>query len=335
MPEYRDPIQGGITTLIQGPINEVSLNNIHNYLRNGPVLIHAWELDVQTIWNMDRRQADIHKMRLLEVEKRFGDRVRVIIKPVPKEAQNIEAIHAQRWGDWGEQLARQTFHLAMYGISDALQYVNTDHVLRVRSDEAYSDVDLFIEALSRDPKRFVMGNMFVAAMKDSEFHIGDHIYACKSEGLYHATKQLASFYYGYNKDPKWFYFLRPIGFEQVLAYSWMDCNGIDMSLPLRPENIMDIPLMQKRPTLLPSETGEATISVEHTKVQDFILANSVESKFEHREMKKQIVHDYFHVIDINKTGHFTAQWNHGGRTFKNEFVNPHGVYNTGDMLDGY
>tara|TARA_A100001515_G_C4574810_1_gene210949 strand:- start:475 stop:1425 length:951 start_codon:yes stop_codon:yes gene_type:complete len=316
MTVYRSPIRGGITTVIQGPINDVSLYNIPQYIRNGPVIVHTWEFDLKQ--NRPWRLAKHYRRILSEIQEKFGDRVKIIIKPVPEEVKKIEAIHANRWDKWGEVLSRQTFHFAMYGISNALECVDTEYVLRVRSDEAYSDVDLFAEALSRDPKKFVMGNIFAAPMKHQEFHIGDHIYACKSEDLYHATNQLASFYYGYNKDPKWFYFLHPLGFEQVLAYSWLDCAGIDMSLPIRPKEI-----------------EIASAAVNNPEVKNFILSNSKQLDANDREIKKQIAHDYFHVIDINKTGNFTAQWNHRGKTYKDKFVNPHGVYNMGDMLNGY
>jgi hypothetical protein len=294
----------------------VSLKNIPQYLRNGPVVIHAWDYNQQIPhW----RNSENYNSILSQIKDFYGDRVKIVLCPVPQESKNIKDIHSDRWADWALQFANKTFHFAMYGISDALKHVETEYVLRTRSDEAYSNVDLFIEALCRDPKKFVMGNIFAAPMKNQEFHIGDHIYACKSEDLYHATNQLASFYYGYNKDPKWFYFQRPIGFEQVLAYSWMDCTGIDMSLPLRPENIESLPPMRRA----------------SPELRNFILSNSVQSDIKNREIRKQVAHDYFHVIDINKARPFRARWNHCGKTFIDQFQNPHGVYNTGDMLDGY
>ena len=317
MPVYSDPVPGGITTIIQGPINETSLKMIPNYLRIGPVVIHAWDFNQgkQRPW----RLAPFYNKVLLQIKEEFGDRVKIIISPIPEESKNIEAIHSDRWSSWAKHFASSTFHFAMYGISDALRYVKTEYVLRTRSDEAYADTDFFVEALCKDPNKFVMGNIFVAPMREQEFHIGDHIYACKAENLYHATNQLASFYYGYNKEVKWFYFQCPLAFEQVLAYSWMDCAGVDMELALRPENIENIPLMINS----------------CQEVKDIFLSNSTQSGVEHRKIKKQIIHDYFHVIDINKTTPFVAKWNHGGKTYKNEFTNPHKVYSIGDMLHDY
>ncbi len=317
MPVYRDPIPGGITTIIQGPINEASLKNIPNYLQIGPVVVHAWNFDLknQRPW----RQAQIYREHLLEIKQKFEDRVKIVITPTPEESNHIEAIHAQRWRGWGRYFASQTFHFAMYGISDALKHVQTEYVLRTRSDEAYSNVDPFVEVLSRDPKKFVMGNIFAAPMKKQEFHIGDHIYACKSEDLYHATSQLASFYYGHSKDARWFYFENPFSPEQVLAHSWMDCVGIDTVTPLRPEGCEDTDIFK----------------MSCPQVQQMILANSTPSTTEHRKIKEEILHEYFHVVDINRMSPFLARWQHSGKTYYNEFINPHKVNSLGDMLHGY
>jgi hypothetical protein len=316
VPTVTNYVPGGITIVIQGPINKTSLDNIHRYIKYGPVVVHAWEYE--SYW----RHAEKYNNLVREIKQRFGDMVTVVLDPMP-DSDKLMSLHAPKYGKpWCRNQFKTTFHLAMRGILLALDHVETKHVIRLRSDEYYTDLDPYMENLSTSPDAFVMGNIFAAPMTQQEFHIGDHIYACKADTLYKACKSLVDFYDNI-VEPKWHSFLKPWAPEQVLALSWLEASGIE------PPSRFPIP----NPPHSDLFFRKMCFSSEY--IMKYIYENSQEHKPRHKEQKAEIVRQFYRVVDINKTGPFIARHNHAGKTFYNEFVNPHGVCNIGDMLDGY
>ena len=61
----------------------------------------------------------------------------------------------------------------------------------------------------------------------------------------------------------------------------------------------------------------------------FLKANNVPQKYWH---DKENFQKYFEIFNINKTGKFLAQWQGKSIVYKDNFCNPHGIYNIEDCF---
>jgi hypothetical protein len=126
-----------ITILIQGPLNDVSLNKIETYKKYGNVLISTW----------DSAPTD----HVLETK---------VVNKLPKDKR-----YRQKTADY-----------QFYGISYGLNAVKTKYTIKVRSDEYYENLTPLIEKFLSNPDQIVFGNIFFIKWAHISFHIGDHIW---------------------------------------------------------------------------------------------------------------------------------------------------------------
>jgi hypothetical protein len=75
---------------------------------------------------------------------------------------------------------------------NGLKHIDTEYVVKTRSDEFYEDLTPFIEKFLENEKNIVCGNIF--ARYDIPYHIGDHIFVCKTETILNAVTMLKNFY---------------------------------------------------------------------------------------------------------------------------------------------
>ena len=151
------------TILIQGPLNEISLKNINNYLKFGKVVISHWDQD------------DTSLLELIDPSHLDSKSVVVCSQHMPSMEE-----WEPTW--YGDALCKSTFPWAVKSTYYGLQNVDTEFVVKVRSDEMFEDlnpiIDLFLES-----KKMVFGNIYAYKFNSDPYKIGDHIFVDYTDKL--------------------------------------------------------------------------------------------------------------------------------------------------------
>jgi len=154
--------QDKFTVLIQGPVNETSYQNIDNYLKYGKVVISYWNDEAH-----------------VKVPSKLAN-VSACGYPLPDINKTVGV------------LKDSTFYYAICSMYNGLKHVDTEYVVKTRSDEFYEDLTPFIDKFLENEENIVCGNIFVR--KDMAYHIGDHIFVCKTQTILNAVTMLKNFY---------------------------------------------------------------------------------------------------------------------------------------------
>jgi hypothetical protein len=129
-----------VSIIIQGPLNEISLKNIPTYKKYGKVIVSCWN-------GYDE-----------ELLKYIDDDVVFVCNDLMKvEHYNSHNVYYQAF----------TTHAG-------LEKSETKFSIKVRSDESYSSLDVFIKALNENPKCIITGDIFFWD-EEFSFHISDHV----------------------------------------------------------------------------------------------------------------------------------------------------------------
>lgn len=143
-----------VTTIIQGPPNERSLNHIPTYQKYGPVVVSCWDDDVPNV---------------------TGVTLTANPKPVPVYYVNS---------------ANKTFSYQIHSILNGLRVVETKYVIRTRSDEFYNLDNLIAKYNQRD-EIVLCGNIFFKPWTYYKYHMGDHLFIGRTDVLLKAYSALA------------------------------------------------------------------------------------------------------------------------------------------------
>ena len=160
--------QDNLTILIQGPLNSISLEALDSYTKIAKVVISGWNPVPPELENY------------LKVNDHIADKVTIELNDLPdiKSTKGLEK--------------NSTFFYALNSMLYGLEKVETDLVIKTRSDERFCTFEPFIEKFSNPEKKIVCGNIFVR--NDVPYHFGDHIFICKTAHLYGAVKKLVKVY---------------------------------------------------------------------------------------------------------------------------------------------
>ena len=137
-----------VSIIIQGPLNEISLKNIPAYKKYGKVIVSCW---------------DGYDEKLL---KYIDDDVYFVSKKLPNiDHYNCSNIYYQ---------ASSTY--------SGLEKAETKFSIKVRSDESYSNLDVFVKTINENPERMITGDIFFWSDYVC-FHISDHAIGGKTKNL--------------------------------------------------------------------------------------------------------------------------------------------------------
>lgn len=87
-----------------------------------------------------------------------------------------------------------TFYYALYTTFKGLQKIESDYVIKIRSDEYFTNLNPIVETISKNPDKLVCGNIFYKPWRIKPFHMGDHMFACKTKTLLEAYQRLLDMY---------------------------------------------------------------------------------------------------------------------------------------------
>ena len=137
-----------VSIIIQGPLNEISLKNIPTYKKYGKVIVSCW---------------NGYDKKLL---KYIDDDVLLVRNDLMKV----------------EHYNRHNIYYQAFTTHAGLEKSETKFSIKVRSDESYSSLDVFIKALNENPKCIITGDIYFFG-EDAKFHISDHVIGGKTKNL--------------------------------------------------------------------------------------------------------------------------------------------------------
>lgn len=152
------------TIVIQGLLDQYSIDGISNYEKYGDILISTWDY------------TDTSK--------------------VPEHIKCVKENQPNRDNAIG---VFTNVYYAISGMQNALENVKTKYVVRTRGDEVYFNLDPLIKKFEEDDNKFVCGNIFARSWDDHPFHIGDHLYVAKTDILKRGIDKLKRMWE--KKDP--------------------------------------------------------------------------------------------------------------------------------------
>ena len=154
-----------LSILIQGPASPESdgFKILNKYKEHGNILVSCYEED----------------------ETQFlseFDFVEVIKSETPILEEKVGVYHDS------------TFYYALYTTFKGLEKIKSEYTLKIRSDEYFSNLNPIIECISKNPNKLVCGNIFYKPWRIKPFHMGDHIFACKTKTLLESYQRLLDMY---------------------------------------------------------------------------------------------------------------------------------------------
>lgn len=161
-----------ITFIIQGPLNNISLSKLDNYLKYGNVIISHWNDDNFFLLN------DINKNVKIVSDK----------LPIEIESKLVKWFHLEypRNGIFN----RFNIYLQTITSLNGLLLCDTEFVIKVRSDEFRTNFDKFIQKIMNNPNKVITDNCFFRSDKVAKYHSSDHCFGGKTEILLKTFKNI-------------------------------------------------------------------------------------------------------------------------------------------------
>lgn len=154
-----EKLENSVSIIIQGPINDRSINTIDSYLKYGEVIVSCWD-------NNDITRLDKYKDKIKIVVNKYSDLPRFSKKPgaqAPWIYQHFTTLN-------GLKVAKGHF------------------AIKVRSDESFPNLDLLIEMLKANSHKIknketgkynwfkiITSNIYFRFSRENQFHPSDHI----------------------------------------------------------------------------------------------------------------------------------------------------------------
>lgn len=152
-----------LTIIIQGPLNNKSINNLKNYEKYGKVIFSGY----------DSCDANMLPGSSTLVRNR-----------IPEEPfYNYGNIFLQSLSTLG-----------------GLKAADTKYSIKVRSDESYENLQRIIDELSLDDDKIITNNVFFKNHGSYHYHIGDHMMLGKTENLIRMFQGAIEFCYKYKEE---------------------------------------------------------------------------------------------------------------------------------------
>ena len=138
-----------ITVIIQGPLNESSLSNIPNYQKTAKnIIVSTW----------DRYDAKTKEY-------------------LPDDPNVLFITSDSNWAEnWrGRYYNNSNIAFQIITTLNGLDKVKTKYVIKVRSDEIYTDISYFAEAVRANEEKLITNNVLFQLDSKAKFHPSDHV----------------------------------------------------------------------------------------------------------------------------------------------------------------
>jgi hypothetical protein len=147
-----------ISIIIHGPLHQNTISTIQKYCLNHNIIV--------CIPQPEQNQHSIFE-ELIKISDLPNTSIAVITydKNILSQYYNN---HLNRW-----------YHF--FSVDLALQYCYTEYALKIRSDEFYSDLNLFYEAMIANPLKIITSDIYFRQNYKYSFHPSDHMIGGKTE----------------------------------------------------------------------------------------------------------------------------------------------------------
>jgi hypothetical protein len=306
-----------VTILIQGPLNNISLENIKNYEKFGPIIVSHWDVEPSEIK---------YKFPIISKLKR-NKRIKFVSRTLPNLEKKIGI------------LKDSTFYWALESTYNGITECETEYVVKTRSDEYFTNLKPIItKALKFEGKKFVCGNIFIRDYKEYPMHIGDHVFCLKTSDMFLMYKNLYKMYNKLQKFESWAKH-GPTTAEQIIGYSFLKyvkqltSDDISKSLcPLKPSisGLTQKPGWVKKIFEITPLPLNKILKIIYVNLRSWILRhmNIIDAKKKNFLKKNFYIFNYAlestYVIDINCLGQYQVSWAHlkmKWNSKKNKFTN--------------
>ena len=199
-------VKSDFTTLVQGPMDSRMFGRFEAHAKFGPLVVSYWNSNLTA----DGQHNDMTMQNTSNL----------VAVPHPEPPPMGEE-------DLTEVARGSTFYKAIASVYYGLQECKTKYVIKIRSDEGYSNLEPLIEKFLEDDNKMVCGNIFFKRWKQAPYHIGDHLFVAKTETLKKAYERLYKVYVLRNVEPHSHELQGPWSAEQILAHSFLIASGVD------------------------------------------------------------------------------------------------------------
>lgn len=233
-----------VTLVIQGPMGKKmgdglakGIRNLETFCKFGKVIISTWKSDG------------------LKPSKKFLSKHDITI--IQADSDNYKHMYSN---------ANMNYQVA--STLNGLKKVDTKYVIKLRSDEYYSDLSKFIEKIKNNPEKIITNNFFFSRNDSEPFHPSDHVIGGTTENL------LSMFNYAFKICQK-------------------ELGSIALS-----SNYFDIPKWRNR-------DGNRKVSPEAFLCFCYLLSKGVKLDL---SKSKEIMKKYYDVVPVTDMGKFLCRY---------------------------
>ena len=222
--------------VIQGPLDNTSLQIVDKYLPQfNDIIVSHWDNDDTNLVKSSYKK--FQDCRIVKGD--YGGQYKPLVKFV---SQSLPDLNNTFKCD-----KNSTFFYSIASTYAGLKKCTSPYVIKMRSDEFYTNFNVLKEKLLENTKKMVCGNIFFKPWDFKPYHIGDHLFAAEREFLLKTYHILFNAYTNPEFSPaSWLNQGKPDTAEQILAKSFLCARGVTDSLwPLKDTslkyfNVVDI-----------------------------------------------------------------------------------------------
>ena len=262
-----------VSILICGKLNRTSIENLHNYTKYKEVIICCWRDD---------------NLKILDGIDSFDNVKILIIEPVHESAKKFHGYNILM-----DEFCHSFYYQAV-SIASALRCVNTQYVIKTRSDESFSNLEAMVDKYFSSGEKYLSSNIFWKKCDWGHYHIGDHVFMAKTKDLVRSYDKM-NFFFSRNISP-----MLGLCSEQAVS------EQVDLDLGADFSPALPVPLIPCNPEIITACFYLHSVGVKMSDVLD-------------KTKRKKILYDNFQVINVNELGEYTITVNSENKKYLSDF----------------
>ena len=274
------------TIIVQGPYSPIFLPNLPNYLSSAYVNIVVWDKVSMGGKNISFNPAADIQHSIDKFNKEYSSRternprVNLHIEPTIRDRTLFDA-NLYNPGNCYRQF---------FLVKKALEQVGTEYVIKVRTDEYYTDLSPVMEKIVAGENKLVSTSTYFRKPEIRPWHPSDHVFGCKTEHMKRIVNKCLEFCEngGWFSDEDTDRFKSHIG-----GISYIE----EKKAPSDIVRFVGPPWVHITP--------EQIIGMSH-----LLLSDIDEIDFKHR---KSIMKSFFDIVSVKQTAPFLTTCSHNGQ----------------------